>query len=60
MGGLHGDLEPHNMMRTPQGRLVLMDFGVSRAVGARRDEHGRSTRGSANAQACAPTASSQR
>ncbi|WP_438033169.1 protein kinase domain-containing protein [Sorangium sp. So ce204] len=33
-GVVHGDLKPSNMMATPAGRLVLLDFALAAPVGA--------------------------
>ncbi len=32
-GVIHRDLKPGNIMRDPQGRIVVMDFGLARTVG---------------------------
>jgi len=32
-GVIHRDLKPGNIMREPQGRIVVMDFGLARTVG---------------------------
>ena len=33
VGLVHGDVKPRNLLRTPQGRVVLVDFGVARDTG---------------------------
>jgi Protein kinase domain len=33
-GLLHRDIKPHNVMRAADGRIVLMDFGTGRELGA--------------------------
>src|SRR5688572_13448877 len=41
-GVVHGDVKPANLVLTPEGRVVLVDFGISRL----RDEHGLMSAGS--------------
>lgn len=33
-GIIHRDIKPHNIMSTPDGRYKIMDFGISRLLGA--------------------------
>ena len=33
-GVIHRDLKPGNIMRDPQGRIVVMDFGLARTMGS--------------------------
>lgn len=40
IGLVHGDLKPSNVLITPTGQPVLVDFGLSREVGARADRAG--------------------
>ncbi len=37
-GVIHQDLKPHNVQVTPAGEALVLDFGVARLVGERRDE----------------------
>lgn len=39
-GVLHGDLKPQNVMRARDERIVIMDFGVARALSASREGAG--------------------
>jgi hypothetical protein len=37
-GFLHHDIKPSNILVTPQGRVVLLDFGVAAKLGSKSDE----------------------
>jgi tetratricopeptide (TPR) repeat protein len=37
-GYLHHDIKPSNILVTPQGRVVLLDFGVAAKLGSKADE----------------------
>lgn len=39
-GFVHADLKPENLRRTPEGQVVIMDFGLMRKVGQQRGIQG--------------------
>jgi serine/threonine protein kinase len=40
LGLIHRDLKPHNLMRTSDGTVKILDFGLAVLVDANRGEHG--------------------
>lgn len=37
-GVIHRDIKPHNLILTPDGRIVLVDFGLAKLVGPNQDQ----------------------
>src|SRR5207247_2929676 len=52
-GMVHRDVKPHNLMRTPEGRIKILDFGLTRLVREQGSEQpGRCTRSAAGMFMC--------